>query len=737
MKMKTWMRWTGRTLAAAGIVLLAGCATPKLADVQKVQNDEAAYLVFSALGREPARQQAAERIAARAFEKIQGKRPASPDIGLEDWTDYVEALSRTIEIDRDAYKTAPELKTIKDTQVIAEFIRRNPDVLKLDGATALPAWGEDLATAKAVVSQLTEQVAAAIREAEQQAKAQNWGAAYLAVLDALDKSPKSAAILKTARQFQQKFVDTMVADMGKALDQVQAIEGDFGTKKSSLDKVAAAEQSLSDVIGRLDAVDQVLRDQRLPISDKKALATLTSQRAKILSVSAATWAESIRLHAAAQDYWTGYQLTRSTLTQIAAIAALRDSDAAARVLEAYRLTVEDAVRHLLELANDAFYNDRFGLAFIASRMSREFYDFALAQSLELPASVATLVGQADQTAADVTARVENLVARRLLITDFVPAVTEDYENLGFQIRTRCRYLSLPGNGIAWGLDVPAPKSLTPESIGSRMPTDILLSGIMEKKVNVDIVPPVELERGYQEVGTDRIVEVPNPMAGLKDGAPKIAYQQEIHLYPWIKTVHRKQARIAVKVSREQPNMPVTQVYYLDDVFPNEQMSFKDLAVESEELTYQPLVVGAPRIASSRAALTIDTPPTGKAPDLAPDDEIKRAVINHVMDQIIGGIQNAAAQFPVEVLGKAALTQQAAGQARDAANSWGHFLVYIRQLVSAKTELPESWLTQQEILAETITQWNEERWQKFPPEILKELPNAWPHAAETYQAAKAE
>ena len=25
MKMKTWMRWTGRTLAAAGIVLLAGC----------------------------------------------------------------------------------------------------------------------------------------------------------------------------------------------------------------------------------------------------------------------------------------------------------------------------------------------------------------------------------------------------------------------------------------------------------------------------------------------------------------------------------------------------------------------------------------------------------------------------------------------------------------------------------------------------------------------------------------
>ena len=59
MKMKTWMRWTGRTLAAAGIVLLAGCATPKLADVQKVQNDEAAYLVFSALGREPARQQAA------------------------------------------------------------------------------------------------------------------------------------------------------------------------------------------------------------------------------------------------------------------------------------------------------------------------------------------------------------------------------------------------------------------------------------------------------------------------------------------------------------------------------------------------------------------------------------------------------------------------------------------------------------------------------------------------------
>ena len=95
------------------------------------------------------------------------------------------------------------------------------------------------------------------------------------------------------------------------------------------------------------------------------------------------------------------------------------------------------------------------------------------------------------------------------------------------------------------------------------------------------------------------------------------------------------------------------------------------------------------------------------------------------------------QILSEVLGKAALTQQAAGQARDAANSWGHFLVYIRQLVSAKTELPESWLTQQEILAETITQWNEERWQKFPPEILKELPNAWPHAAETYQAAKAE
>lgn len=727
--------WILAAAVAAMAALLAGCATPKLADVQKVQNDEAAYLVFGALGRTNQQQQAAERIASRAFERLSAKRPASADAGLEDWTAYVDVLQRPLDIDKDAWKTAPELKNIGDVQLVADYIRRNPDVLKLDGAAALAAWGEELIAAEAAVQDLTARVTAAIRSAEQMAKDQDWGGAYLAMLDALTLSPKSAALLKSARQFQQKFVESISAAMSDTLGQVRKIRGDYGTAKSSLDKVASAEQGVSAILDRLDAIDRVLADTRLPISDKKALAALTEMRTELLEVSGDTWAEAIRLHAKADDYWTAYRLTRSTLDRIAATAALREGGVEPKVLEAYRAQVEAAVRFLLDRANDAFYNDRFGLAFIASRMGREIHDFALARGLELPASVPTLIAQADQTAKDVTARVENLVARRLLIMDFVPAVTEDYENLGFQIRTRCRYLSLPGNGLAWGLDVPAPKSLTLESLANRTAMDIILSGMMEKKANVDLLPPVELERGFAEVGTARITEVPNPLAGLKDNQPKLAYQQEVHLYPWIKTLHRKQARIAVKVSREQPNMPITQVYHLDDVFPNEKMQFEDLVVEGEQMTYQPLVVGTPRLASSRSALTVDAPPTGRAPELAPDDEIKRAVINHVMEQIIGGIEREAAQYPVEYLAKGAAAAEAAGQARDAANAWGHFLVYIRQLALADTELPEDWLTQRQILAEKIEQWTGERWSKQNEDLLAQLPNAWTRATETYQAAR--
>lgn len=717
-------------LAAVALVsaLIAGCASPpKLATISSVANDDAAYLVYGALGRTDRQQEVAARIAERVFGE---RRVDAPDAGTRNvhaWEAYIETLAAPVAIDTASYQQAPELKPVADLKLVGDYIAANPSALSLDGAALSSAWAEDLAAARATAADLRKELEAAVAEAGTQADAKAWREAYAAILKAVIIAPKDKAVLAKAGEIQDKVIADTVKDLDRVMKRIEELRAAFGTSDSSVEKIAKAEEQLGPALEQAMVIESMLATTTIPVSDRKPLEKLASLRAAALAVRGTIWAEGIRIEAANKDYWAAYQATIAALAKIEATPALKETGARAEVIAAYADQLDAAVHALLEQSNEAYYSDRFGTAFVISRMCREVYDYALTLGIaERPKALAE-VQQADQTADDATKRIGAQFARRLLVTDFVPAVTEDYENIGYQIRTRCRYLTLPGNGLAWALDVPAPISLALESIGNITPLDLGLSGVMDKKIQVDVLPPVELERGYLEVGTPLIREVPNPMFNVLDDQARIAFSQEVHLYPWIKSLHRKQARIAFRVVREVLDGPAITIYQVDETYPNEQMTFGKLAIEAENLTYQPMIMGTPRLSTNKAELAVDTPPVGRAPGLAPDDEIASAVINHVITGVMNAIEQEVSQFPAENLAAKAVGHQAKKEREAAADAWGHFLVYMDNIAPRGEPAKTSWLTRRDELAAFVADWCQTRWSKQPAEVLAAASAAWTNA----------
>lgn len=719
-------------LLGALSLLLVGCATPRLADVRTVQDEDAAYLVFGAQGQSTLQQEAALRIVSRAYSRIRPLKPAPEARTIDAWNDYLEKLENPIAIDPQSYRTAPELKTISDIKLVADYISRNPDAMSLKGEALLPDWAGELAEARRITAALQAEIKTAVQETRAHMETESWASAYAAVGRAYALAPRDADIRRLAQDVQNQLVAATTADLEKAVGQIESLRKHFGTQQSSLEKVADVERLLSPALDQVLAIQRMVVVHKIPFKDKDTPARLRTLRDAALQDSGSVWAELIRLLGEDHQYWTAYATTMQTLDRIAAVPELIGTGTSNLVRQAFADQVPDAVRHYLEQSNEAFYSDRFGVAFLVSRMCRELYDVATTMGQEIDTAVQRSVGQADQTAEDAVTRIRAQFNRRLLVTDFVPAVTEDYENLGFQIRTRCRYLSLPDNGLAWALEVPAPKTLLLETTGARNPFDLLLSGVMDKKIQVDVLPPVELERGCTEVGTSRIWQVPNPMYNLRENDPRLVYHQEIHLYPWIKTLHRKQARIALRVMREQTGAATLPVYQLDETYPNQDMQFTGLAVEQENLSYHPMILGSPRVANLRSAFAVTNPPVGRAPALAPDDEIARAVINHVIGGVMAAIELEVAQFPVESIAVTAMDYESKQQNDLAADVWGQFLVYIDALAPAGEGTDSTaWLTRRETLRTLVETWNETRWNRHPEELRAAMATVWTRALDAY------
>jgi hypothetical protein len=717
-------------MAMAG--LLVGCATPRLADVQSVADDDSAYLVFGALGQTDRQQEAAQRIISRAYDSASLLKPEAETGPLDAWIDYVDALEKPVTIATDRYKTAPELRQISDIQLVASYISNNPDALELDPTELSANWKESLEHARGIVETLTAAVTKSRNAATTAIKEKDLLAAYTAILAAYAIAPNDAAVKRQSVQIQDAIAADTLKSLEQQVKQITALQKNYGTDKNSAADVTAAEAALSRILDTANVIETSLTTHRIPLTDKTVREKIAKLRKEALAISGATLAEAIRLLAENKDYWGAYELTRSTLDRIKTDATLSRTDAAALATKAFEAMLPNGVRDLLEQANSAFYNDRFGVAFVASRMSRELYDYAGSIGSTAGAALTNQIQQADRTALDSENRIEVQIARKVLISDFVPAVTEDYENLGFQIRNRLRYLTSPTNTIAWGLEVPVVKSLAMETSANRNPLDLYYSGSMEKKISVDLLPPIELERGFFAVGTDRVHATPNAMHGLMDNVPRIIYSQEVHLYPWIKTMHRKQARIALRVVREIDKNAMKTVYEVDESYPNDRMQFTGLKVESEDLTYQPFILGTPKTANSREELVKDQPPVGRSLELTPDDEIKRAVINHMLDQIILAIEHDVAQFPAEALAAAALAHQSQGQFLDEADAWGHFLVYIQALLRADLAETSSWILKREAIRTAVVEWNKSRWIVQPDTVKSAVPEAWPNATAAYR-----
>lgn len=733
-------RWLKTVLGLAGGVLAAmaaGCATILLSEVSTVADDEAAYLVFGAQGRLSKQAETGRRIVQRRFAEIKKRRPPDSQKQLERWTGYLAELNKPIEIDGTRYRQAPELRNVDNLETIAAYVHRNARDLRLTGAEVSDVWRQEQEKVRAVVARLESIVERARQAARAAIQGGDVPAAYVAMLEAYAVAAGVPQVAQTSQRIQDGLGAQTVKDLEKGVQLLMALAPGFGTEKSGLATLRPAAAVLSGALDRLATLDRGRLAHGIPYSDPALADQIENLRGQAVKLVGAAWGEEIRLCDLAGNYWDAYQAAAGDLAHLGTFPPAARKAIRGQVVEAFEPVVSRGMSNLLDQANGHFHNEYFGLAYIASRMCRELYDFAGAQGIAAYAAQASLAKKADDTAADSVVRIGSRHARRLLVFDFIPAVTEDYENLGFQIRSRLRRLADTGNPWAWGLEVPTAPSL-PQVNAKDLPVrDMAYYGTMEKKVSVELLPPKELERGYAEVGTDRITVIPNPWLQINNDEPVKKFKsQEIHLYPWVKTLHGKQAKIALQVVREDGRGSVRPVYKLDAVFPNARTKFTNLAIECETLAYSPFVVGSPKIVSDYGEeLAIDQPPTGQAPSLASDDDVKRAVINRVLEEILAAITKDVLQYPVEAMALPAVDFQNRKQSRDAAENWGHFLAYVQTLSSSDVPEDADWIARRTVMQEKVNLWCRTRWSSQPKPVVEVLPEAWRRACDAYRAAQ--
>ncbi len=739
-----WQKSTVNTLAAVsgslGLALLCGCGT-MLAQVGNIPDEHVAYIVKGALGQVDAQKEIGQRIAEQELMQRLNDAPIDEDSrNLRHWQQRVTLLEKPIAIETQRIDRASELRNISDRDVIASYINNNPEQLSLNGAAYSAAWSAMLEQAKEKVKKLSSKRLTDIADADKAVAAQDYLRAMAALSDALEITPADADLVSRSAQVVADGWATTKAAM--ELNVLKKGAQLIANRDASSQQMERFEKSVLDeqnaMMTFMETATAAGGLKALPVKDRFPEAAGILDAAN--GVVGAVWGKNTKLLTDHSDFLAVYNYLSLRIENAETLSVWKNSQLVDHAKSLYAQLLAPAMAYFIEAASAAYSRDQYGLSYICCMMVEEMYDYAVTKQLNIPLEATTQLEFVRSVERDNVEKIAAQHSRKLFILDFLPAVTEEGEQVAYQARTLCKKKYTQSNDLAWGLSVPQGKTLTQASTDPIASMDTVISGEI-KEVTINTVPGREYDQGFVEVGSANIVEVVNPLYDIHDNEPETIWQQEVARFYRVKREHRKEGVLALMLYGEFQGQPSRTLLDLNVKFPSKELPLAGITMQCEEIAFANPISGTPRTAAKRDGLAADEYPQSIPPQLTSDKEITKAVLEFALNEIDRAIERLVVQYPVANLAEPAAEAQKKGEYSLSAEYWGQFILYCGELSKATLSTTQTgtttWTELRTKMAENLSAWSVERWGDSNASTLREIAGFWTNATQAAMQAVVE
>ena len=729
-RFKRMNRVAARWMAVAFFTLLCGCGT-LLVNVPHISDDHVAYLVKGALGQTDAQREIAGRIVKDALtRRLDDAKVAddSRDLGL--WQKRRDALVAPVVIQLDRVSRASELRAVSDRDRVTSYAKSHPEALSLKGEAYSEPWKKFLARANERIEKLTAERKQFLQQADAAVAAQDYLKALTVLTGALEITPDDKDLVARSIQAMTEGWKAAKATMeGNFIAKAPGLLADPGVTTRQLDEFEKG------IVAQQDAILELIRFMSAARGDKPLLTddrrreegVLLQQSADILGK---LWEKCAALRVGRSDFWASYKYLAARIESALTRPALKSGNLAAKAKLLYAGQIVPGMAHFIDAASAAYERDQYGLSYVFCLMAEEMYDYAVKQQIAPPTDAATRLDFARSIEKDNVEKVAAQHNRRLIILDFLPAVTEEGGQVAYQGRTLCNKKYAPPNTLAWRLSVPQGKILTQNMVEPLDPADTVISGEI-KEITINASPVREYGQQFVEVGSPNIIEVVNPLFKIHENQLRTIWQQEVAKFYQIKREHRKEGVLSLLLYGESAGQPALTLLTLNEKFPSPVLPLENLSMQCEEISFANPIPGTPRTAASKQDLTIDPYPQSVPVRLASDKEITKAVLDFALGKIDTAIEKLVTQYPITKLAEPAAAAQKSGDHASCVELWGQFLLYGRQLTESalsdaeRENLP--WTALRGKMEKNFSDWCEARWKNRNAAALKGVTSLWANA----------
>ena len=725
---RRWVRRGGPVLAVLGALVYGfGCATPPL---QRRLSPEAAYLYRAAM-KSPEQASYAKKLGELYLEKRRGGCPASGVRVLAAWRKYESDLRTPLVLSADAYRKEPQLEP-DEIRNLDRIIQKNPALLSVNGGEACPAWRQELQGVKQKISALEAEYDGLLGTARQRGQEGAYMKAVEVLQQAFEIGPERDDVNSLINQMFDRYVDSVLKQLADEVQKgVQTVQE---TQQRAFGTVQSTPELLGQLDANLDKLDGSIASRREEIKrttvanehcrgkSDEAEQSLRKQGQRLDALRSAGWAESLKLLAKAEAHWNAYEQFVARMKSVDAAEAYRQPALSAALKQAYGELLPLGVDYYINRANVVYTDEQFGVALIFCDMAQEMLEYAELRGIAVKDATGR-TARLNEPKADATLKLKERLARRLVLLDFVPAVTEEGVLFGDLLRDRCHKKFEAPNDSTWALSVPEGKSLLGKideirkSLGK---ADYLIEGVIKE---ITIEPSqVVIGRQMREVPGIRITEMPNPLYKKKDKQPPLLWEQEVYNYEETKFEVSKKIVVAMSVDCEyaEKKAPLALIEW---AYTPTNNPFKHLVLGGISTTYSGKALGTPRTSLVREDLAPNTEiPKDVLADMTSDKEIRRTVLEACLNEILLKMTKLLEQYPMTCLASQALQKQKASDRLGEVEAWAECFCYLYQLSvsSSGGQKNVAWLPAKKALAEDVQAWWETRWANYPEDIKNVL-----------------
>ncbi len=673
-----------------------------------------------------------------AAQELETRAQAELPTSLPQLRQYLDHLSAAVEIDVDLALAGFPTISASQRRKILDYYRRPDRGLAFDGSEYNPTWSNELVRIRQEIPRIQDTIHQRMQQARARLGAGDFEAADTLFAEATGLDPGNVDNHAEYDRFQQLWMNTMVETMFKyfeedvvpALTRFSAVLSDDSSLNDA--HIANMHSTINAACSRI--VDlRLLAQQRQPFQTALAnhYPTLRRIELQVSESRGQTWGGVIGILFRKNDFWRAHETMRSFM---AARRIHLDCGNVYLLTEPELEILADILRkryaELLPLAIEAYnyHANRariqrlYGLTMTIGRIGLEMME--VANDLAVPKSerLETLGQMLDNAMTMARDRLHEEMTRTIIVPAFESQGAEGPELSRLLHDSLSRKFpaieNTPTPVTVWGVSI-NPQVTRPNPLGF----DYRLSGTIEP-INVDTLPVQSIQRSEVEFGRT-VSRRSNPDRSMRKEFPTL-YSQQVWVYERILNEHAKQATLRATFHLEHAGKRHVSWVDMNTVFGKEHPLDGAAMVDHAE-KWERAAIRSTESTRSSDMLTEQDLPLDRAPNLPPDRQIHRAILEHACRTLEEAIVREATAFPL-VLMMRTESLPADDKARITANALGTCLEYALLLSSTVPDAgkagADSWIRARDGMVAHLQRTCSPLWHAISPDADKTMQDIW-------------